>query len=73
MKDFLNAATVGFGIGIVLGVLMFVMLLFHVDIPVTRIKAAEAVCVAANSTIRSVDYYEVTCENNAVIPYQVQK
>lgn len=58
-----------FIIGLFLGALLsFVSLFGSIDIHRKIIDQAEMLCQEANSTTRSVDWFEATCENNAVIP-----
>lgn len=55
--------------GIALGTtLCFAVIFGNLDTPRKTIDQGEMLCQDANSTMRSVDWTEVTCENNAVIP-----
>lgn len=55
--------------GISFGALFcFVALFGNLDTHRKIIDQGETLCQEANSTTRSVDWFEVTCENNAVIP-----
>lgn len=40
---------------------------------VTEYKSAQAACEAANSSVRSFDTWEATCENGAVIGHRKYK
>ena len=58
-----------FFMGVAVGVLSTFILLFgSLDTDQRIIDRGETLCQAANSTTKSVDWFEVTCENNAVIP-----
>lgn len=58
-----------FLLGIALGaVFCFAVLFGSLDTHRKIIDLGEILCQDANSTLRSVDRFEVTCENNAVIP-----
>ena len=46
----------------------FVALFGNLDTHRKIIDQGEMLCQDSNSTMRSVDWTEVTCENNAVIP-----
>lgn len=55
--------------GIALGAIScFAALFGSLDTHRKIIDQGEMLCQDANSTMRSVDWFEVTCENNAVIP-----
>lgn len=58
-----------FLLGIALGAVFgFVVLFGSLDTHRKIIDQGEMLCQDANSTLRSVDWFKVTCENNAVIP-----
>lgn len=59
----------GFLLGMAFGATFcFAVLFGNLDTPRKIIDQGETLCQEANSTMRSVDWTEVTCENNAVIP-----
>ena len=72
------SAAEGFGVFCLLGFLFggvapSILVLNYADTPVTRIRAAEAVCRDANSELVSLDRSTATCANRAEIPYEVTK
>ena len=44
----------------------------YADLSVSNIRAAEAVCIQANSELVSLDRRTATCKNRAEIPYEVE-
>jgi hypothetical protein len=61
----------GFLIGLFLGfVTTPLVILTSADMPVSNIRAAEKVCIDANSELKSLDRSIATCKNQAEIPYR---
>lgn len=70
MSDF----PIGFFTGLFLGFIITpVSVLMYADIGAGHIRAAEAVCELANSTLVSLDRTTATCANRAEIPYESKR
>lgn len=72
MATFFNSSITGFFAGILLVMWVNILALHSVDISVEQIDAATKVCSELKSKIVSLDSYEVTCDNKAVISYKVK-
>lgn len=49
-------------------IVVFISTAVNLDSSIEKADLAQSVCIKANSKAVSFDMYEVTCENNAVIP-----
>lgn len=72
MGDFFSGSRTGFIVGVVLVMWINVLGLHYVDVTVKQIEEATKVCAEANSKLVSLDSYQATCENKAVISYKVK-
>lgn len=70
MRDFFAV----YAFGLILGFITApVAVMEYVDLPMSHVRAAEAVCIQANSELVSLDRRTATCKNRAEIPYEVQE
>lgn len=70
MNEFFGLSFIGFFLGFISTPLAVYE---NADMEIERIRAAEEVCIQANSELVSLDRSIATCKNRAEIPYEVLK